>query len=472
MFKIHPKMKNTLITLLLLLTSISSHAQDISGSWYGIIKIQGMELRLVLNIHKTADGYTTTMDSPDQGAKGIPVNTTSFKDSVLKISITNMKFEYEGKLNKDNHIIGNVTQGLQSIPIILTREKIERLRPQEPQQPYPYYSEDLTFENKNAGIVLAGTLTLPKKEGKFPAVVLISGSGPNNRDEEILGHKPFLVISDYLTKNGIAVLRFDDRGTAKSKGNHGKATSLDFASDVESAVNYLLTREEIIKSKIGLIGHSEGGLIAPMVAVNSKDVSFIVLLAGPGIPGDQLLLLQQVLTGRAMGMSETDLQKNKKFFEGAFQLITKSIDKDTLRKELKIYAKKVAMETPTKETDRPKGMTDEQVNNMKMSTSLTPWMQYFLKHDPALVLEKVKCPVLAINGSKDLQVPPKENLKAIKNALSKGGNKQAIIQEIPNLNHLFQESKTGSISEYGSIEQTFSPSVLTLMLHWLKIQTK
>ena len=465
-------MKNIILVLLVFFTSISSYAQDISGSWYGVAKIQGIELRLVLNINKTADGYSATMDSPDQGAKGIPVNNISFKDSVLKISINNINLDYEGKLNTLTHFIGNVKQGSMTFPLILTKEKIERLRPQEPIQPYPYYSEDLTFENKNAGITLAGTLTLPKKEGKFPAVILISGSGPQNRNSEILGHKPFLVISDYLTKNGIAVLRFDDRGTGKSKGNFYKATSVDFASDVESAVNYLLTRDEIIKSKIGLIGHSEGGLIAPMVAVNSKDVSFIVLLAGTGISGDQLLLLQQVLMGRAMGASEENLQRNKKFFEGAFQIITNSVDKDTLKKELKVYAKKMAMESPSKETERPLGVTDEQINNMNLSSLLTPWMQYFLKYDPSKVLEKVKCPVLAINGSKDLQVPPKENLTAIKNALAKGGNKQITIQEIPNLNHLFQECKTGSLSEYGTIEQTFSPIALTLILDWLKIQTK
>jgi len=465
-------MKNSILALLLLLTSISSYAQDISGSWYGIAKIGGTELVMVMNINKTVDGYSATMDSPDQGAKGIPVSNTSFKDSVLKISITNIKLEYEGKLNKLTHFIGNVKQGSMTFPLVLTREKIERLRPQEPIQPYPYYSEELTFENKNAGITLAGTLTLPKKEGKFPAVILISGSGPQNRDSEILGHKPFLVISDYLTKNGIAVLRFDDRGTGKSKGNFYKATSVDFASDVESAVNYLLSRDEIIKSKIGLIGHSEGGIIAPMVAVNSKDINFIILLAGTGISGDKLLLLQQVLMGRAMGASEDNLQRNKKFFEGAFQLITKSVDKDTLKKELKVYAKKMAMESPSKGTEKPSGMTDEQINNMNLSSLLTPWMQYFLKYDPSKVLEKVKCPVLAIDGSKDLQVPPKENLIAIKNALAKGGNKHITIQEIPNLNHLFQECQTGSLSEYGTIEQTFSPIALTVILDWLKIQKK
>ncbi len=465
-------MKKIIFTLSLLLISFLNYSQDVTGSWYGMATMQGQELRLVFNINKTNDIYSATMDSPDEGASGIPVSSISFKDSVLKIALQNIRFEYEGGLNKINHFIGNVKQGLQSVPMTLTREKIERLRPQEPKQPFPYYSEDLTFDNKRAGITLAGTLTLPKKEGKFPAVILISGSGPQNRDSEILGHKPFLVISDYLTKNGIAVLRFDDRGTAKSKGNHGKATSLDFASDVESALNYLLTRDEIIKTKIGLIGHSEGGVIAPMVAVNSKDVSFIILLAGTGISGDKLLLLQQVLVGRASGVSEADLQRNKTFFEGAFQLMTTSVNKDTLKKELKTYAKRMAIDLPRKESEIPKGMTDEQFNYMTLSSTLTPWTQFFLRHDPSKVLEKVKCPVLAINGSKDVQVPPNENLTAIKNALTKGANKHITIQEIPNLNHLFQECKSCSTAEYSSLEQTFSPIALTIVLDWIKLQTK
>ena len=282
------------ILLISLLTSISLTAQDITGQWNGALKIQGTQLRLVFNVTKTDNGVSSTMDSPDQGAKGIPTTTTSFKNSILKITIASAKIEYEGTLGQDNIVVGTFKQGGQSFPMNLSKEVIEKeklVRPQEPIKPYPYYSEDITFENKKAGINLAGTLTLPTKDGVFPVVILISGSGPQNRDEELLGHKPFLVLSDFLTKNGIAVLRYDDRGTAFSKGDFKTATSADFATDVESAIFYLKTRKEINKKKVGLIGHSEGGLIAPMVASKSKDVSFIVLLAGTGIQGDQILLL-------------------------------------------------------------------------------------------------------------------------------------------------------------------------------------
>ena len=297
-----------------LLATFSLNAQDIIGQWNGTLKVQGTQLRLVFNINKTDKGISATMDSPDQGAKGIPVTNTSFENSTLKIAITNSKIEYEGVLNPDNIIVGNFKQGGQIFPMNLSKEKIEREklnRPQEPGKPYTYYSEDLTFENKKAGISLAGTLTMPAKDGIFPVVILISGSGPQNRDEELLGHKPFLILSDYLTKNGIAVLRYDDRGTALSKGDFKTATSADFATDVESAIAYLKTRKEINKKKIGLMGHSEGGLIAPMVASKSKDVAFIVLLAGTGIQGDKLLLLQQKLIGKVSGISDEDLLKSE-----------------------------------------------------------------------------------------------------------------------------------------------------------------
>ena len=351
---------------------------------------------------------------------------------------------------------------------IIEKEKL--VRPQEPTKPYSYYSEDITFENKIAGISLAGTLTLPKKDGVFPVVILISGSGPQNRDEELLGHKPFLVLSDYLTKNGIAVLRYDDRGVGQSKGDFKTATSSDFATDVESAISYLKTRKEINKKKIGLIGHSEGGLIAPMVASKSKDVAFIVLLAGTGIQGDQILLLQQKLIGKASGISDVDLQKNEIANRKVFDIVNKSNNLDQLNNDLTTYIKQSLKDNPTEE--KPAGMSDDDFVKLQVKQITNPWMQYFIKYNPAPALEKVKCPVLAINGEKDLQVPPKENLEAIKKALTKGGNKKVTTKEFPNLNHLFQECETGLPDEYAKIEQTFSPTALTEILKWIQTQTK
>jgi fermentation-respiration switch protein FrsA (DUF1100 family) len=463
-----------IITLIIALGAISTvFGQDITGTWNGILKVQGMQLSLVFHINKTENGFSSTMDSPDQKAYGIPVTSTIFENSKLNITVANARIEYEGVLGSDGNITGTFKQSGQSLPMNLSKGKVEKeiiKRPQEPQKPYSYYTEDVTFENKSANINLAGTLSLPTKEGLFPAVILITGSGAQNRDEEVLGHKPFLVIADYLTKNGIAVLRFDDRGTAMSKGNFKTATTLDFATDVEAALQFLKSRKEIDQKKIGLIGHSEGGMIAPIVASKSKNASFIILLAGTGIPGNELLLLQQELIGRVSGISEEDLKKTKITNTEVFEIIKKATNSDQLKKDLKDnIAKSLKSDSKAK---IPDGITESDFIEMQVSEMLSPWMQFFIKYNPALVLEKVRCPVLALNGDKDMQVPSKVNLDAINKALTKGGNKKITIKELPNLNHLFQECKTGSPQEYSEIEQTFSPLALNEILNWIQIQTK
>lgn len=466
-------MKKIKITVFIILISLTSFAQDVTGSWYGMLKVPGTQLPVVINVTKFETGYKATMDSPEQKAFGIPVPIFTFADSKFKFEIPEGRIDYSGILSENNVIKGFFRQRGQSFPLDFSREKIEikkAVRPQEPIKPYPYYSEDVTFENKKEGITLAGTLTLPQKEGNFPVVVLISGSSPQNRDEEILEHKPFLVISDYLTRNGIAVLRYDDRGTALSKGKYSGSTTLDFATDTQAAVDYLLTRKEINKNKIGLVGHSEGGVIAPMVAANSKSISFIVLLAGVGIKGGDLLLLQQELVGRASGVSERDLQKTKIENKGAYNIIYKSNDIEKLTTDLTDYFNKKTTENPDMKI--PEGMSKDAFIKTKVDTYTNPWWNYFIKLDPAVALKKVKCPVLALNGSKDLQVPAKENLTAIKNVLTKAGNSKVTTIELPNLNHLFQESKTGSPDEYEQIEQTFSPTALEEMLKWINIQVK
>lgn len=464
-------MKRILIALFLIAT-FSAKSQEIIGQWYGKLAIQGTELRIVFNISTTENGYTSTMDSPDQGAKGIPVKSTNYENGILKIEMPNIKLEYSGEL-KSGTISGNLKQNGMSFPMNLSKEAIQKrvaIRPQEPKKPYPYYSEDITFENKKDNITLAGTLSLPKKEGTFPVVLLISGSGPQNRDEELLGHKPFLVLSDYLTRNGIAVLRFDDRGTALSEGNFKSATSLDFASDVEAGIQYLKTRKEIKNNKIGLIGHSEGGMIAPIIASKSKDVDFIVLLAGTGVTGEEILLLQQELIGRVSGISEKDLLRSKNTNKGAFEIVKKATSQEEMIKELTFYFEKIIKETP--ETEKPKEVKEEEYVKMMVDELSNPWMQFFIKYNPAVSLDKVKCPVLAINGEKDLQVPAKINLEAIKKALDKGKNKKSTVMELPNLNHLFQECKSGSPEEYATIEETFSPKALEVVKNWIQNQVK
>ncbi|MDO9152674.1 MAG: CocE/NonD family hydrolase [Paludibacter sp.] len=262
---------------------------------------------------------------------------------------------------------------------------------------------------------LAGTLTLPQGKAKFPAVVLISGSGAQNRDEEIMGHKPFLILADYLTSNGIAVLRFDDRGTNKSDGNFQTAITPDFATDVKAAVQYLKTRKEINEKKIGLAGHSEGGIIAPMVAVECKDVNFIVLLAVTGISGSEILLRQQVLIGRANGIKEDDLKKTAELNSTIYKMIDEIQNTDTLKLKIREYLVVKSKDIP--EMKIPEGSTLNEFIDIQINQITNPWMLYFIRYNPAPMLSKVKCPVLAVIGSKDLQVPSEVNLRTIENAL-------------------------------------------------------
>jgi pimeloyl-ACP methyl ester carboxylesterase len=459
-------MKNT-IAFLLFLLSTTLLAQDITGAWNGLLSVPGTKMRITINITKSDKGYSGTMDSPDQNVKGIPVPVVLYENNILAFSIPDAGIDYRG--NYDGNIFkGTFTQNNYPIPLDLGRDEIKiqaPKRPQEPVKPYPYHSEDITFKNEKAGITLAGTLTLPKKEGNFPAVILISGSGPQNRDEELLGHKPFLVLADHLTKNGIAVLRYDDRGTGSSQGSFTKATTQDFATDTEAALAYLKTRKEINKNKIGLAGHSEGGTIAPIVAVGHPDVAFIVLLAGTAIPGDELMLLQNYLLGKANGMPDDELKKlgaiNKKIYD--------AIKLETDAKALKPKLQDI-FEKDLKPLFISKGVPQAQVTqyiNVQISELISPWYSNFIRYNPQPVLEKVKCPILALNGEKDLQVAPVANLDAIKRATEKSGNKKVLTKQLPGLNHLFQESTTGSPSEYQEIEQTFSPAALNEISTWI-----
>jgi fermentation-respiration switch protein FrsA (DUF1100 family) len=465
-------MRNLAVVLIFLATVCHAYSQDITGQWNGALKVQGTQLRIVFNIAKTDKGYASTMDSPDQGAMGYPVTTTTFEGSKLKLEMVNLRAEFNGEL-KENKFEGTFKQSGMEFPMTLSKEKIEKQtfkRPQDPVKPYPYYSEEITFQNTKANIQLAGTLTLPKKDGNFPAVVLITGSGPQNRDEEIMGHRPFLVISDFLTRNGIAVLRYDDRGVFQSKGDFKNATTPDFATDAESAVAYLKTRKEINPEKIGLMGHSEGGIIAPMVASHSKDVAFIVMLAGTGVRGDKILLYQQEVIARASGSPEAAIQKTKEMNTKAFEMIMKAKSDESLKVDLTKYLTESLKNTPA--DLKQQGLTDDEMVSLMLKQTTAPWMLYFIRYDPVVALEKVKCPVLAVNGEKDLQVPAKESLQAIEKALKKGGNKRITIREFPGLNHLFQECKTGLPAEYSEIEQTFSPVALEEISNWILKTTK
>ncbi|HET7734293.1 MAG TPA: alpha/beta fold hydrolase, partial [Paludibacter sp.] len=370
-------MKKTILILAIVLSAVNLFGQNISGKWNGLLNIHGRELRIVFDITKNGRSYSATMDSPDQGAMGIPVKTASYSDSILTIYIEEAGIEYVADLSKENTFIGLVKQSGELFPLVLTKEKIKQRekvafeRPTMVSESYSYYWENITFENKQGNITLAGTLTLPIREGSSPAVILISGSGPQNRNGEAYGHKPFEVLADYLTSNGIAVLRFDDRGTGSSTGNFENSTTADFATDVEAALSYLKSRPEIITSKIGLIGHSEGGIIAPMVAAASKDVNVIVLLAGTGIPGDELILLQQELTGQISGVGEMPLLNDKVINGEALKLVANADDEETLETDLQSFlAEEITNHSDSK---LPLGIAQQELVNQQVKQLTSPW---------------------------------------------------------------------------------------------------
>ncbi len=456
-----------------LIASKSQINQDekkgIDGIWQGVLKVSGIELRIVFKINKHEnDSLSATLDSPDQGAKDIPVSEVIFENDSLRLGVKVVNGNYKGFLKTDGMTIaGTWSQGGMSLPLDLKRiEKIPELkRPQMPKKPYPYNEEEVEYQNEKAGIKLAGTLTTPKTEAPFPAVILISGSGAQDRDETIFEHRPFLILADYLTRLGIAVLRVDDRGVGGSTGKVSLSTSEDFAGDVLAGVEFLKTRKEIDSKKIGLIGHSEGGIIAPMVANKSDDIAFIVLMAGTGMTGEEILYLQAALIMKTQGVDDVKIAENRDQQEKMFAVMKQEPDSLKAAQKLRDILKKSLAEISNDEKEKMAG-ADAQIN-VQIKQVMNPWFRFFLTYDPRSALKKVKCPVLAINGEKDLQVPPKENLAAIEETLKQGGNSNYTIRELPGLNHLFQTAKIGSLSEYGKIEETISPTALKVIGDWI-----
>lgn len=429
----------------------------IAGIWGGALNTGDMNLRIVMRFAIATSGLTGELQSPDQSPKWIPADSVTLSGNSLSMEFKTLKGSYQGTIGADgNSISGTFTQLGNPMTLALKRVKdqaaLERKRPQNPVKPYPYHEEDVTFSSSAAGVTLAGTLTVPEGKGPFPAVVLISGSGPNDRDETLLGHKPFLVLSDYLTRKGVLVLRYDKRGVGKSTGKYSAATTADFADDAEAGLNYLKTRPEADAHHLGLIGHSEGGTIAPIVAARDKDVGFIVLMAGTGVPGDQILVEQHRLIALAMGMPPEAVDKEVAQEKQFIALVEREKDDAVVEKEVR--AKMGA------------DVSDAQIGTMVKELT-SAWFRYFFTYDPATSLRKVQCPVLVLNGSLDLQVPPQQNLPAIRKALEEGGNQHFEIYELPGLNHLFQPAKSGAPSEYAAIEVTIDPVVLNRIASWV-----
>lgn len=429
----------------------------LDGDWGGAIAMPtGVKLRLVLHVRTDARGTIVSLDSPDQLAYGVPLRT--LKRDGQKVTFNLPSGGFEGALSADGHTIDGAWSGPNyKGPLVFTSQPIATSgpkRPQTPKPPFPYRSEELTVASA-PGVTLAGTLTLPQGKGPFPAVVMITGSGAQDRDETILGHKPFAVIADRLTRDGIAVLRMDDRGFAKSTGDFASATDDDFAVDTAADVAFLRTRADIDPARIGLIGHSEGGIVAPKVAAKDPKIAFIVLMAGPGVPLADVLREQRVKLAPGMGVKPEMVARSQAIVDHAVLAMRGAKD------EADAHARAIQV---IKAEGGDLVRSDAQADAIATQLS-SGWMRDLLDYDPRPTLAKVKCPILALNGSKDGQVPPEQNLPAIRQATR--GNPDVTIVELPSLNHLFQTAKTGAVGEYADIEETISPIALDTMSAWI-----
>ena len=455
------------------LQASGQHTNDhIAGSWQGVLNVAA-ELRLVFNISVNEDhSLKATMDSPDQGAMGIPLGEVSLSKDSIRIEAPIVNGYYIGAIASESTIKGEWHQNEMSFKLDLDKkeEAIVFNRPQEPQAPFPYREEEVSFMNSEQGFLLAGTLTLPKGEGPFPAAILISGSGGQNRDEEIFGHKPFKLIADHLTRNGVAVLRYDDRGVASSGGSAEGSTTRDLAGDASSAKDFLLKHKEIDHEKMGLIGHSEGGMIAFMLASSHKDFAYIVSLAGPGVDGRTILLEQSDYINRMSRVDSAILEHNRIVMSKVYDIMIANESYQVWKEEVIEFTSKLYVEQEA-------GIySDEEIEQIKRNLlgsipeSAYAWMRYFVMFDPAPLFESITCPVLVLNGEKDCQVLPEQNTSAIENGLADAGNIETKIMVLPGLNHLFQNCETGLLNEYGIIEETFDQNTLDIMAEWIRQQ--
>jgi uncharacterized protein len=431
------------------------------GIWQGALETNGMRFRLQLHISHGGQGQlAAVLDSIDQGINGFPATNVTENDSAIHFDLPPVQGIYNGTLNANGTAItGSLRQSDSSATLNFTRsDRILPLRrPQTPAKPYPYREEEVVFPNAKAGILVSGTITVPRGPGPFAAAILLAGSGPLDRDEADSGHRPFLVLADHLTRKGIAVLRYDKRGIGKTTGDYENATTADFASDAEVALTFLRNHNQIDGHRIGLIGHSEGGVIAPMIASRSSDVAWLVLLAGPATKGAETLLLQSDLIARAAGMNDEQVAKSLDFDRRAYMLVREEKNRSVLENKLEDLVKMSGLGPAM-----PLGVLQRQIH-----WTSSPWFRYFLDYDPVPALQKTKCPILALSGEKDLQVPPKENLPLLKEALKSGGNNDYQVIELSGVNHVFQHCYMGLPGESRAIEETFAPEALSVISTWV-----
>lgn len=474
------KIKYLISAIASLIFSLAASAQSLAnyqGSWQGTLNVAG-GLKIVFHIKDNGNnGLTATADSPDQSAFGLKCDTTWVAAGLLTIEMRQMNASFTAKLVGDSALDGTFKQGAE-LPLVLKRAgaaPVVRKRPQEPQPPFPYKSEEVEYDNTSLGLHYGATITIPPGKGPFPAVLLITGSGPQNRDEEITGHKPFAVLADALTRNGFVVLRVDDRGIGKSSGQFKDATSADFADDARTSLQYLLSRPEVNKKKTGLIGHSEGGMIAPMVAASSKDVDFIVLLAGPGIRIDSLMAEQNAAILRQAGITTHAIDAYITMYKSACKAILSTNDSTATPIKVKGLIDQWAKNTDPAiltELGLNAAESHEKIANGMVKELQGKWYRYFLAFDPAPYLKALHCKVLALNGGKDIQVVASSNLTGIESALKKSKSKIYTVKELPGLNHLFQTCKACTVAEYGQLEETFSPVALEEINNWLNKNVK
>ena len=439
--------------------------QGVDGTWRGTLKRDTATLHLILHVGTKANGTSATLDSPDIGAFNLDVEGLTRVRDTLRFRVPIASVEFAGQVSDQTHTIRGQWSRAGQPAAAVTFERdapatkpTSHVRTQWPLMPEGYRAEEVSFVNPTApSVTLAGTLTIPAGRGPFPAAVLISGSGPQDRDEALFGHRPFAVLADYLSKRGIAVLRYDDRGFAKSTGDHSAATSVDFATDANAAVRFLLTRADIDHKAIGFVGHSEGGMIGPIAAVDNRDVAYLVLLAGPGTNTDQLLLSQRRLIGVSQGVPPAFLAKSEPVMRDVFHAVRIATDSGAA----------VAGVRAVLTDDRLEAMGAGSAQREMIVAQLTaPWMRYFLKYEPSAFLPRLRVPVLALNGSLDQQVPATENLAGMRALLA--GNPAATVRELPGLNHLFQTATTGAVSEYEDIAETFAPSAMNVVAEWIR----
>ncbi len=432
------------------------------GLWEGTLTYPGLEVRVALRIAGSADAaQTVNLLRPDQTDTELQASNTSFEGESLRVEFESVDATFDGDLSQNGQSLeGEWRQGTRTWSFALQRvdQISSRPRPQTPVPPYPYVEEEATFTNAEADATLAGTVTLPNETGTFPAVILISGAGAQDRDATILEHRPFRVLADYLTRIGIAVLRYDDRGTNASTGDRSQATSEDFADDVLAGVAFLESHSRVDRHRIGLIGHSEGGTIAFLAAARSPGVAFVVTMGTPGLPGLEYNLQFEECTARALGATEEQIAAKLSFQRRVLNVVAQATDLDAARAALHaIYS-----EIP----DVPENQIDATIDHL-----LSPWFRYNLVHDPSTTLQQVACPVLALFGEKDVQVPPAGNMEAMRVALESAGNADYQVVELDGLNHFFQTAVTGSPLEYGEISETFAPKAMKRISTWIAART-